>query len=106
VRLGIVAALVSSLVGCRGGGAAPPPPPTTAPAVVVYPLRGVVKAVAADRRSVTLDHEEIPGLMAAMEMEFAVADPSVLAGIAPGARVEGDLRVRGRAPEITRLQTR
>lgn len=106
MRLGIAAVLVWSLVGCRGGGGAPPPPTTSAAEVVVYPLRGVVKAVAADRRSVTVDHEEIPGLMAAMEMEFPVADPAVLDGIAPGTRVEGDLRVRGRAPEITRLRTR
>jgi Cu/Ag efflux protein CusF len=55
---------------------------------------------------VTLDHEEIPGLMAAMEMEFAVADPAVLQGIDAGAKVEGELRVRGRAPEITRLAKR
>jgi Cu/Ag efflux protein CusF len=65
-----------------------------------------VKAVAADRRSVTLDHEEIKDLMAAMEMEFAVAHPSVLDGIAAGDKVEGELRVRGRAPEITRLAKR
>ena len=92
------------LVACGGGPEAAPAP--SAAAVVVYPIRGVVRAVAADRRSVTLDHEAIPGLMEAMEMEFPVSAPAVLDGIEPGARVEGDLRMRGRAPEITRLVRR
>lgn len=94
-----------ALVACAGDGPGAKPAPSPV-AVVFYPIRGTVKAVAADRRSVTLDHEEIPGLMAAMEMEFAVADPAVLQGIDAGSRVEGELRVRGRAPEITRLGKR
>lgn len=101
----MIAAIGLSLVACKGGGDTAPPP-ASPPAVVFYPIRGLVKGVASDRRSVTLDHEEIPGLMAAMEMEFAVADPAVLQGIDAGAKVEGELRVRGRAPEITRLAKR
>lgn len=94
-----------ALAACAGDGRSAKPTPSPV-AVVFYPIRGTVRGVAADRRSVTLDHEEIPGLMAAMEMEFAVADPAVLQGIDAGARVEGELRVRGRAPEITRLAKR
>jgi Cu/Ag efflux protein CusF len=89
-----------ALVSCRDEA---PKPEASAPVEVFYPIRGTVKAIAADRRSVTLDHEEIPGLMGPMEMEFGVADPSVVQGLEAGTRVEGVLRVRGRGPLITRL---
>ena len=60
-----------------------------------YDIRGTVTDVAADRRSVTLDHEEIPGLMAAMKMEYKVSRPEVLSGLAKGDRVRGRLQVKG-----------
>jgi protein SCO1/2 len=100
-----IASLCLALVACQGPGHGATSQASPVPEVF-YPIRGMVKAVAADRRSVTLDHEEIPGLMSAMEMEFPVADPAVLAGIDAGARVEGQLRLRGRGPAITRLSRR
>ncbi|HUG55046.1 MAG TPA: copper-binding protein [Vicinamibacteria bacterium] len=100
-RLAGTALLLLALVSCREGRPRPEP---SVPVDVLYPIRGTVKAVAADRRSVTLDHEQIPNLMDAMEMEFGVADPAMLKGIDPGARVEGVLRMRGRGPLITELR--
>lgn len=61
-----------------------------------YDIRGKVVAVANDKKSVTLDHEDIPGFMSAMKMEFPVADPKVLDGIAPGDQVQGRLKVTTR----------
>jgi len=77
-----------------------------APPEAFYPIRGVVKGVAADRQSVTLDHEEIPGFMPRMEMEYVVADRALLDGVEPGDRVEGELRMRGRGLSIVRLHKR
>jgi len=99
-----IALLSIALLSCGGGGDARPR--ASAPAEALYPIRGVVKGVAADRQSVTLDHEEIPGFMPRMEMEYVVADRALLDGIEPGDRVEGELRMRGRGLSIVRLHKR
>jgi Cu/Ag efflux protein CusF len=70
-----------------------------------YPIKGTVTAIDADKTHVTLDHEDIPGLMRAMEMEFPVSDPKVLEGISAGDGVEGQLRNSDELM-ITRLQKR
>lgn len=84
-----------ALAGCYGGD--------------VYIVKGVVVEVHAPAE-VVLDHEDIPGLMGAMVMPFAVDDPGLLTGLTPGDRVtaryvvrqEGsalvDLRVTGHGP--------
>ena len=46
-----------------------------------YDVKGKVVAVNPDKPSVTLDHEDIPGLMNAMTMEFDVPDRKLLEGI-------------------------
>lgn len=59
-----------------------------------YDLHGKILAVDKDRKTVTLDHEDIPGLMQGMEMEFKVEDPKLLEGIGAGDEVHGQLEVR------------
>jgi Cu/Ag efflux protein CusF len=59
-----------------------------------YDLHGKVVAVDKDRKTVTLDHEDIPGLMQGMEMEFKVEDPKLLEDIGAGDEVHGQLEVR------------
>src|SRR5260370_22645904 len=54
-------------------------------------IKGKVTEVAPDKQAVTLDHEDIPGLMKGMTMKFAVADPKVLEGIQSGDEVQGRL---------------
>jgi Cu/Ag efflux protein CusF len=49
---------------------------------------GIVRAIAADQATITLEHGDIPGLMRAMTMEFAVAEPAQLSGVAVGETVE------------------
>jgi Cu/Ag efflux protein CusF len=49
---------------------------------------GVVRAIAADPSTITLEHGDIRGLMQAMTMEFAVATPGELAGVEAGETVE------------------
>lgn len=50
--------------------------------------QGTVVGVDAAKQEITLDHGEIPGVMGAMTMTFAVSDPKLLDGLAPGAQVE------------------
>jgi protein SCO1 len=69
-----------------------------------YPITGRVTMIAADKKAVTLDHEDIPGLMPGMEMEFTVEDPQILENIEPGAEVQGRLRVQDGQYVITELQ--
>jgi Cu/Ag efflux protein CusF len=91
------------LVAPLGPGAVPSLSPTAA--ATQYDIRGKVESVATDRLAVTLDHEEIPGLMAAMKMEYRVSDASVLQGLKAGDRVQGRLEVRpGNEYVILRLE--
>lgn len=53
-----------------------------------YAAHGVVKRVDSSNGTVTIDHEDIPGLMMAMTMEFEVSDPSILHGVSPGQAVD------------------
>jgi Cu/Ag efflux protein CusF len=71
-----------------------------------YDIKGKVADVAADKKAVTLDHEDIPGLMKSMTMKFAVADPKVLEGIQAGDQVQGRLRAEDGKYTITRLEKR
>jgi len=56
-----------------------------------YHATGFVQNTDLAHRQVTISHEEIPGFMPAMTMNFDVARPELLDGVAPGARVEFEL---------------
>lgn len=71
-----------------------------------YDIKGKVVSVAADKKAVTLNHEDIPGLMKGMQMEFQVEDPKVLEGIQAGDQVQGRLKVDNGKYVITRLEKR
>lgn len=62
----------------------------------VYEGRGVVREVQRQERQLVLEHDEIPGLMPAMTMNFDVADPALLE-LAPGQVVEFRLEVTDRS---------
>ncbi len=70
----------------------------------LYDVRAKVVAVDKEKKTVTLDHEDIPGLMKAMEMKFPVEDAKVLEGIKPGDQVRGRLKVKSGEHVITELQ--
>lgn len=96
----IVLSLPLALAGCAGGGTDKQKGATDKQ----YDVKGKVVAVAPDKGSVTLDHEDIPGLMKAMKMEFRVEDAKVLEGIKPGDQVHGRLRADSGKHVITRLE--
>ena len=62
---------------------------------VTYEVGGTVVRVEAARRSITIDHDEIPGFMEPMTMPFDVRDPAILAGLEKGTRVRFVLVVQG-----------
>src|SRR2546422_5481483 len=72
----------------------------------VYDIKGKVVALDRDKTKVTLDHEDIPGLMKAMKMPFSVEKAKMLEGIQPGDEVEGRLRVTSGDYIITELKKR
>jgi Cu/Ag efflux protein CusF len=63
----------------------------------------VVRGVDAARGEITIDHGEIPGLMAAMTMSFAVDDPALLEGVAVGTEVDFRVREEGGRYTVTEL---
>lgn len=98
-RSSLLLALALIAAGCHRGEptptappAAPAPPP---PAAVkqTYTLKGVVRGVDPAAGVVTIAHEEIPGFMKAMTMEFTPRDRAGLAELAAGDEVEGPLEV-------------
>ena len=72
--------LLLGLVGCR-------------PRVTVYPVRGVVRELKADGTNVVIKHDEIPGYMAAMTMNFDAPAAAVLQGLKPQDVVTFQLHV-------------
>jgi Cu/Ag efflux protein CusF len=58
----------------------------------------------AEKPAVTLDHEDIRGLMKAMQMEFAVEDSKLLEGIKAGELVQGRLKKTESGYVLTRLE--
>jgi protein SCO1/2 len=71
-----------------------------------YDIRGKVVDMDLSKPAVTLDHEDIPGLMKAMKMPFNVKDASVLEGIKAGDEVQGRLQKGPSGYVITRLEKR
>jgi Cu/Ag efflux protein CusF len=67
-------------------------PTPTGPAAAVqshtYQAVGVVKALNPKRPGIEIDHEDIVGLMPAMQMEFPVTESSMLNGVAVNDRVD------------------
>ena len=60
---------------------------------VRYDLKGEVVSVDQSKGEVVLDHEEIPGYMAAMRMPFKMKDADALAVVAAGDRLQATLVV-------------
>ncbi len=58
-----------------------------------YDLRGKVVSVNKNGKQAAIEHEEIPGFMSAMTMDFNIKDEDVLNELSPGAEVSGFLYV-------------
>ncbi len=80
------------LCAILAAGCGPAPPDTGGKS---YPLEGTVVAVDTAERKVTIAHEEIPGFMPAMTMDFVVLqkDAALLESVSPGDEVTARLVV-------------
>lgn len=58
-----------------------------------YPITGKVIAVNKTEKTATINHDEIPGYMESMTMEFKVKSEADLDKMKPGDRISGDLVV-------------
>jgi Cu/Ag efflux protein CusF len=92
IRIGILV-LVAALVGCGGGA-------------VEGSGSGVVRGVDGANAMVTLEHGDIPGVMKAMTMTFAVADPSLLQGLEVGGEVDFRVRYADGRYTVTEIESR
>lgn len=72
----------------------------------VYDVTGKVVALDPAKKVVTLDHEDIPGFMKAMTMEFPVADAKLLDGLKAGDAVRGKITADGGGYAVTSLEKR
>ncbi|MEO2089630.1 MAG: copper-binding protein [Gemmataceae bacterium] len=93
------------LAGCQNQ-----PGSSTAPSksagTKVYDVTGKVVSLYPTKKLVTLDHEDIPGFMKAMTMEFPVADAKLLDGMKAGDAVRGKITVEGGSYAVTSLEKR
>lgn len=83
------------LVAACGRGAAPPAEHEATSSARRFPIAGIVRGADAQGGQVTVAHEDIPGLMDAMTMSFAVKESWVAKVATPGDRLTGTLVVDG-----------
>jgi len=60
-----------------------------------YQLTGRVVAIDKANKSLTVDGDEIPGFMAAMQMPYDVKDASLLDKLASGDKIAAEIIVKG-----------
>ena len=77
------------------------PKPLSEPGERLYTVRGIVLSRNAADNSLRLDHEEIPGFMAAMTMDYSVRGAEVKTLPADRKRIEAKLHVTDRAYWVT-----
>lgn len=65
-----------------------------------YTLKGEVREVDENNRSLVIRHEDIPGFMVAMTMPFRLPEGTDFAEFQPGDHVEGKLRVQSKAGNV------
>ena len=69
-----------------------------------FDVKGQVRSLETDGKTIHIAHEDIPGFMPAMEMPFTVKDPTLLLGLAPGDPVKFHLVVTRDDSWITRIE--
>jgi Cu/Ag efflux protein CusF len=73
------------------------------PGTQIYQAVGKVTRFNTTAREVTIDHQDIPGLMSAMRMTFAVKDVSVLDGLSVGDDIDFELERYGSDLTVTKI---
>jgi Cu/Ag efflux protein CusF len=101
----IVASVALTLIAACGnqpGNHQPSTPAPSGPAAAVqshsYKGVGIVKRLDPKLPAIEIDHQDIEGLMPAMQMEFPVTNVALLSGLAVNDRI--DFTVESNAGEI------
>ena len=87
----LFAVVMVTAAGCKPK---PPVPVASEPSAKIYAARGVIRQISPDRRTVTIQHEAIPGFMSAMTMDFSVKATNELSRLAPDDEITFQLVVR------------
>src|SRR5580765_7077858 len=70
----------------------------------IFQVKGVVVSLAADGKAVEIKHEEIPGYMGAMTMDFETRDTNELRGLAAGESISFRMLVTGKDGWIDQIK--
>lgn len=74
------------------------------PSADVYAVRGVIQDVDREHQQLLIAHEDIPGFMPAMTMNFDLASPALLEGLEPGQVVRFQLEHTAKSFRILSLE--
>lgn len=88
-------------IGCQRESSSPP---GSAATKQTYAVRGVVREIPPDRHHASIQHEKIPGYMAAMTMDFSIKDTNELKDISVGDEINFTLVVTADDDWIQNLQ--
>ena len=109
IALSIIALVLLCSMGCGrvdtkpANTTAKPSPTLYDPKDGDYPGKGKVTKINTEIGSVEMDHEDIPGLMPAMRMEFYVSDKKLLNDLAVGDGVDFTILYKGGTETITKI---
>jgi protein SCO1/2 len=101
--------ILVSATGCRQESNSPTPPgiaqsDSSQATQQVYQVKGVIRELKPDGRTVVIKHEEIPGYMVAMTMPFKVTNSAELTGLKQGDAVSFQMTVTEDDGWISRLK--
>lgn len=94
----LLSALLACLLGAASATCSKTATSTGADAgpVASYTTKGVVRAIDASKKTILIAHEDIPGFMKAMTMEFDLRDASLAKGISVGDPIQFTFTDEGR----------
>jgi protein SCO1/2 len=87
VALILVLAGALLLAACGGGEESAASAPAQEEPATVYQVRGQFVMYQYGGEAIRVDHEEIPGFMKAMRMDFRPKDPAEVEGLEPGDKI-------------------
>lgn len=100
----LILAAVVLTVACQREEAEAPASTAPPAAEPQWTVKGTIVSTDAEANWVQIDHQNIPGLMAAMTMTFPVSDASLLEGIEEGDVVEFTLVQKAEGLVVTELR--
>lgn len=104
-RQAAVALLIALGLGAMGCSREEAAPSAAEPEPAAkWTIKGTIVEVNAAEKLVTIDHQDIPGLMGAMTMGFRVEDVALLEGLEAGAAVEFELEQTSAGLTVTGIR--